>query len=246
MRLLPKREIDQAKAKERKQEIDTGLTLAHKVDELREARVTEEENFKKWRENTFAKIQEEINGYLEVKENLRIQTEKAEAYRKELIKPLDEEWLKVNSAKAEIQKNQALIQKSKESLKEQSQKLKEDTAKVSDIISRVKRLEAKAEKSKEEATSLKEIAQKEYEIARLERDQQAEAHEKAMTEIGQWEEQYQAGIKTNVILEKNLKEKEEEIIIREKDLVRQTEKVRTAWEEIKWNQQSKEEVQAPI
>lgn len=102
MKLLPKKEIDKQKADERKRLIDEGMALAKSVDKLRETRAIEEKNLREWRLDNVTRIQQEIESYLEVKENLRKETEAMEALRKKLIEPLDKEWEEINKIKQEL------------------------------------------------------------------------------------------------------------------------------------------------
>lgn len=66
MKLLSKIEINTLKSVERKKEIDEGVKLAKKVDTLREVASKEESNLRKFRIETLAIIQSEIN--LKIKE----------------------------------------------------------------------------------------------------------------------------------------------------------------------------------
>lgn len=103
MKVLPQqKDILKAKADERKKEIDEGVALAARIDKLREMKVNEEQALFQWRETTIKTIQKEIDDYITVKENLRIQTEEAEVRRKALIEPLDKEWEEINKIKAEL------------------------------------------------------------------------------------------------------------------------------------------------
>lgn len=106
--LLPKKvDIDREKKLELKKEIDSGVALAQRIDKLRETKANEERALFVWRENTLKKIQKEIDDYLTVKENLRIQTEEAEVQRKRLIEPLDKEWEEINLKKKELEEKES-------------------------------------------------------------------------------------------------------------------------------------------
>lgn len=221
MKLLPRQEINKAKAQERKLEIDSGLALARRVDSLREAQVTEEANLKKYRETAFAQVQYEIGQFVETKENLEKQCNEARELRSELLKPLDEEWLKIHIASQEIERNKLLVHKSKESLKEQTEKIKTTLSKVSDIATRTKQKEDEADKAKKEAVGLKDLAQHEYEKARSQTETQSIHIAEVNARLSEREKEYKVGIQTNELKARMLEEKESELITREQELARQ-------------------------
>jgi hypothetical protein len=92
IRLLTKAEIDRAKADQRKKEVDEGLKLARRVDNLREVAAEEEASLSKFRKETVAKIHEELST-LEAKKSILVgEIGQLKKERKELLKPLHEEW----------------------------------------------------------------------------------------------------------------------------------------------------------
>lgn len=236
MKLLPRKiDIDKVKAQERKQEIDSGIALAKSVDKLRETKLLEAKQLKEWREANLKVVQQEIDSYIEVRDNLKKQTEEAEVYRKKLIEPLDKEWAEVNQTKAQLIKEKHEIYLSGEQLKEKEIKVEQERQKVSQIVSRVTQNEKDTIKAKEETTSLKELAHKEYEMAREEHDKQTDRHERALSAIAQQEKEYEVATKTIEIREKEVREKESELIIREQHLASQQAQLRVAREVIKQN-----------
>lgn len=233
MKILPKKQdIDKAKNDERKKEIDEGVSLATRIDKLREMKVYEENQLGLWRANTIRAIRTEIDDYITVRENLRIQTEEAEVYRKKLIIPLDKEWEEVNQAKQEIENDRESLKKYEVSLKAEIIEIKKEKEKISEIISKAKKNEEDTEKAKGETIALREMAQREYEIARSEHETQTELHEKELSRLHGLQNEYEIGINTNKIKEKMLEEKESEIIIREKHITIQQQQMKIIWEEI--------------
>lgn len=105
MRLLPRREIDKAKASDRQREVDEGVKLAEKVDTLREIRSKEEVGLEKWRVETLKGIQEQISSLSKERNALE---DKVKAKRDELFSlsaPLDRAWkFYVTSERAEIER----------------------------------------------------------------------------------------------------------------------------------------------
>jgi hypothetical protein len=222
MKLLPKKtDIDKAKADERKREIDEGITLARKVDTLRELKSNEERNLLEYRATALKEIQKEIDSRIEIRNSLDDEIVKKQEIRKQLIKPLDEEWKEIKEAKDGIKEEKESIFISREQLKQDQHKLEEDRTKLSDLIIKAKDNEGKTEKLKSEVISLKDIAQKEYEKAKSEHDSQTETHQIEMSKVLQLQKEYENGILINKLDKKKLEEKESDLIIREKDLIRQ-------------------------
>lgn len=236
MKLLPKQQVVDIIQKQKVQDAKEGLALAKKVDFLRDLKSREEQNLKEWRDANIQKVQQEIDSYIEVKNNLRIVTEKAESYSRELMKPLDKEWADLKAAKAEMEKQQAEFNSLKDLLEVERQNVFEEKLKISKIVSQVTQNEKETRKSKEESAGLRDMAQREYEIARGEHSDQTNLHEKAMSKVRELQETYQNGLNIIEREEKEVKEKEEELIIREEHLAQQQANMRTAWEVIKQKQ----------
>ncbi len=131
IRLLPKSEIDRAKALDRQREIDEGKKLATRVDGLRQTHAKEEAELQSFRSKTLAQIQLEINGEIERLENAK---RKVKEKRDELLSlsgPLDKAWLYyVTSEKKQIAEMKSSIEQKSAQLQaklEQQALLKKDT-----------------------------------------------------------------------------------------------------------------------
>lgn len=89
MNLLPKKEIDLLKSSEKKIEIDQGIRLARKIDLLRETAAQEEDNLRKFRDETLKVIKAEIDGLLRrkkiVEDEITLLENKKEDIKKELL-----------------------------------------------------------------------------------------------------------------------------------------------------------------
>lgn len=234
MKLLPqKKDIDSAKAQERKQEIDSGLSLAKSVDKLREQLALEKKNLFEWRTANIASVQQEIDSYIETKEKFRIEIEKQEEYRKKLIEPLDKEWAEINRVKVELGNKSNEIFIANEQLKILEKEIENEKKKVSEIVSRVTQNEKDTIKAKEESVSLRDMAQHEYEIAKGERNQQTETFEKSLSDLAQQKKEYEVALSIIQIRENEVKEKESDIIKREQHLEMQQRTLRVAKEALK-------------
>lgn len=159
MKILPKKELVTLKQKEQEQLVRTGAKIATDVDKLREMKVIEEENLKKFRETALSEIQAEINRKAQETTALdsQIATRKKELER--LFAPLDEQFARY-------------VRDTRHSFEEESARLLEKAADL-DLKDRENRI------IKEELT-LKAHAQQQQrvEIAQL-REAAEQKHEKA-------------------------------------------------------------------
>ncbi len=232
MRLLDKKQVNQEIQNQKGQQMREGIALAQKVDTLRETKALEEKRLKEWRDKAIKTIQQEIDDYITVRDNLQNQTEEAEVYRKKLIEPLDKEWEEINAEKALIIKEKETIRISKLSIIEQTGKVKIDLKKVSDVIARLKTKENETEKIQKHTVSLHEMAKEDRELARRERIAQTESHENKMLGLSQKEKEYEVALTTIQIRENAAKEKELELITRENHLATQQRTLKIAYDEI--------------
>ncbi len=87
--ILPKKtDINKAKAQERKAQIDEGLVLARRVDELRRMRLDMEKNFEIWRQGTSKAIQKELDVLTEERDDMARQVIEARKTRDIMLVPL--------------------------------------------------------------------------------------------------------------------------------------------------------------
>jgi methyl-accepting chemotaxis protein len=107
MRLLTKSEVDQAKARDRNREVQEGIKLARKVDDLRALLPQEEAALEKWRTETIAAIQAELKPAQEELATTLAAVKVARNELEELRKPLDEEWEQCRKTSDEVEKMHA-------------------------------------------------------------------------------------------------------------------------------------------
>lgn len=142
MRLLKKQEIASLKAKEQAREIQEGVKIASKVDSLRELQATTEQNLEKYRRETLASVQKDIDIAIdrrdEIKKEILVLQDKLDAMlpgmettRKELKKK--EEYLEKTSLD---------IERRKEELSLAELDILEAKKEAKDTLARVKTLES--------------------------------------------------------------------------------------------------------
>lgn len=219
--ILPKKiDIDKAKSQEKKMQVDEGLILARRVDELRSMRVQMEKNFEVWRVGTSKTIQDDIDGLLAYRDGIYVEIVKAKKDRDELMKPLDEEWARVNKEGEGLIKDKNELFLDTERLKIKEVVLEKEKTKISEAIKKAKQNEKDTEKAKQSATSLNELAQGKYEEASRERDEQSERYESKIKEVNQREKEYEIALQTITVKERGIEEKEAELLERENTLAR--------------------------
>lgn len=93
MRLHNQKEISQEKLKQNSREIEHGLALAKKVDELRAKKAKEEIDVEKWRSETLRHSEEQIREATARRDQILTEAKEAEERRLKAQAPLDKEWV---------------------------------------------------------------------------------------------------------------------------------------------------------
>ncbi len=104
MKLLTKSDIDKAKANQQKKDVDEGLKLARRIDNLREVAVQEEANLEKFRKTKVASLSAEITQLEAIKDSFTGEISQLKRERRALMKPLEAEWAEIHKEKASIRK----------------------------------------------------------------------------------------------------------------------------------------------
>ncbi len=219
--ILPKQiDINKAKTQERKAQIDEGLVLAKRVDELRQMRLQLENNFENWRRETSKAIQVEIDTLVAERDDMAKQVIEARRVRDDLLKPLNEEWAIVNKEKQLIVDAKNEIFLDQERLDAESIRVKLEAGKISKNLVKLSVLIDETESYKQEALSLKEQAEEIYKVAYESREKQNNDHERLMAEATKMKREYEVGLSVIEIREKQVEERDSELSIRENDLTR--------------------------
>jgi len=233
MKLLQKSTIINQKNAERKKEIDEGLALARRIDALRETSAKEETNLLTYRATALKVVQDEIDNLTIQADELKQQIKRDTEARKELIKPLDKEWEQIYEEKLQIDKDSNANILLVLQLKEEEQQLEQKKSEISQISARTTKKEQEIDKLKEEINSLKELAQREYELANEERIEKNNFYDNQITKAIGLQKEYESALTIIKIRENEVKEKESNIIIREKHLASQQKILQIARQQIK-------------
>ena len=194
MRLLPKKEVSIEASKQKKLLIDEGLKLATTVDALRETKVKEEGNLNRFRTETIASVQHDIDLAIAKRNVLQVEIAELEKEREIQQLPFDDEWEKIRLTYIKYADQIGTLESAKETIAKQ---LGENTLKAEELareegrIVEMKRLteenlfhsEDDLQNARAEAERVKSLAQSVL--------QSAEAREKLVI---QREKEYQATV----------------------------------------------------
>lgn len=212
MKLLDKQEVVQLKSFERKQELNEAIKLAKQVDRLRDLVGKEQSNFIKFRDETIKSIKNEIESCNAQKCSLYEEIKALEKRRKELLKPLDEEWVKVKVQKQHLDTLTSSIYNQQSSLNQKEIEINNQLKTINLKVNRVEELE----KSKI----------KELEDIKLKSNELEKSIKKHLSDIDSFEKQKQDTLKEFLLKENDLKYKQVDLDNKDKYLTRRDEEIR--------------------
>lgn len=221
-RLLPRKEIDGIKARERQAEIAEGTKLAKRVDVLRELQAKEEAGLTKWRNETLAAMEAEILKKAQEKDKIEVELRDKRQELTELFLPLkrekerlekEKESLNVSLIEVELQKanldevlqmNKALEEQNKKELQKRASERQENERVLEEAQEELKEADEMLVAAKEEAARTRENAK----VIRLRADKKENA-------VAQWEKELI--LKSNILAakEEELERRELEVIVKE-------------------------------
>lgn len=111
MKLQDKKTISSEKSIERKHEVEEGIKLAKSIDSLRETLAKEQENLRKFRDESLKSIKSEIGLLQDEKKEIADQVAQLKEERLKAQAPIDltNEWNKVESLKQELQQRETNV-----------------------------------------------------------------------------------------------------------------------------------------
>lgn len=215
MKLLPKSEIIKKQNDARKMQIDEGQRIARKIDILRETLANEELSLEKFRKETVTLIHKEVSEERAILNSLKKEIEDLSIIKKELQKPLDEEWEKVKEAMIEIEKHKEAINVSWNDILKREQEIKETSKKTAQTLANTLRLEERTKDELTEAHSKNIEAEKALKLSK---------EKLAKTEV--YIETTESEIRDR---EKELASREKDCTIRETKLLKQQSELEKGW-----------------
>lgn len=190
MNLLPKKQLNVQIARERKAQIDEGISLATKIDKLRETLNNLELQQRQFLDGMQSELHNRTHSLIERIAEMEKDIVELENKRQELLKPLASEWTQVNMKSAEIDSIKAVLDKNLLKIAQKEEKMTLLGTEIKNRLSRIKIREReldkvydKAEQSGLETEQIKqEIAsQKESQASYFEREKKKiESREQAV------------------------------------------------------------------
>lgn len=233
MKLLPKSEIDRLKAVEKKAEIDEGLKLARKIDNLREVRAAEEAALETFRRETLTNINEEISQKVTERDTLKAEVTGLEKRKKEAQEPLDNEWVKVSDTKAELDRRgegldarESILQSRETELNARERFITKVNLTASGREERAIELLKEAEQNKKDTKLALEEAQKTKEVAEAHRKEVEESLVKREQAVSSREEGVKLKEEAADAREVELNKRETQIADREATLERTLKRIK--------------------
>lgn len=156
-----------------------------------------------------------------------------EIKRLELLKPLDEEWAKVNESMESVVNLRTELLAKEFLLNERENQIKKIENEILKLAEQTRYKEGEAEKARNDILSLKDLAQKEYEMAETNRISSDKEIERKLSELQSKIATYENGIENNQTKEKDLEEREKQLLLDKKHLESQQAFMRIANEKIK-------------
>lgn len=211
MKLMPKSDLQAAKAAQRRQDIDAGVKLAKRVDATRETLAIEEKKLEEFRVRKVKEIDAEIQPLTTERDLLKSEVSELKSERKRLLIPLDKEWAEVREAKLQAEQDIANAQSLFATAQEADRQAKVAVRKAGDTLSRALTKEERVRASLASAASAEKEAK-----SRLRKAQQVEAKAIKLAEDGELEfasrdNAYALKERGLILREANLKEGEAEL-----------------------------------
>lgn len=123
MKLLGKPEVNVLKAQERRKEVEEGVKLAKRVDNLREKIATDLSDFVKFKNASLNKLKEDLMVLQEEKDTLLRELPILRLEKADLRRPLDREWEELSRSKVNLAKEWTSLREFESDLTEKEQQI---------------------------------------------------------------------------------------------------------------------------
>lgn len=219
MRLPSKIEVNNAVATQRKRDIDEGLSLARKVDALRQTLSSLEQQHEQFIAGMEGELKKRTDFLISEVANLERDIADLEERKKQLQIPLDDEWAKVNARVKEIEVSAHKLKTLEEKLNQRELVQDERDRKSKEVLVRVKTRDRASIQAYEQAENTKNEADKiKTEISTKREIKEVEYAEK--------DKEYAIKEQSLVSYKFTLEKREEQVEMREQEV--KEEKIRLA------------------
>ena len=137
MRLLPKQEIQVKKAQEKRVEVDEGLKLARRVDNLREIVAQEEASLASFRSSTLKNIAAEVKKAEDERVSVVAEVEKLRSELEQGTKALDQRKIELDTYQESLEKLEITLTQRVSALKTLASKIKERSKETNEYHNRI-------------------------------------------------------------------------------------------------------------
>ncbi len=209
------KDINKAKAQERKIEIDNGVALASQIDSLRATFAQERVAHENWKKSSIEALNQEIQGLQDGIDAKKREITQLDEQRRKLIEPLDLEWMKINAVKEILSREKEELVFKEENLQINVESLEQEELVVADTLKRAKQNEEKTQQNLRESEKLRQTAQKESQDTKVYRQGQEDYYQARNKDLEETIKTYEVALKTIEIREQTVKDKELELLERE-------------------------------
>lgn len=143
-KLLDKKIVSAEVASQTKRQIDAGISIAKKVDAVRETLQEEEQNLETFRTFTLRQVQTEIDASIKERDNVKDEIVVLERNKQIASIPLDVEWKKVHEENAKLLKDRIIADEKSFNLKEREQEIERAEQEIENDKGRAKSLKQRA------------------------------------------------------------------------------------------------------
>jgi len=234
MPILPKKiDLDAARAKEMKSQIDDGLALAQRVDLLRKTVQDEEKRLKDFRENSVSTILTEIEELKIKKADIVGEIETLERIQNSLLLPDVAKVKETINKLVDIGVDKKNLYLSGETIKQREEEVLKKEVKIKQIEETIKAKELEIDELREKTLRAKKLAEKEQQDIHNDGLMQLDVYEKELNKVKELEQTYKSALAIIDIREKEVNEKVSDIIIREQHIASQQLALEIAMREVK-------------
>lgn len=233
MKLQPKKTVAVQVATERRQQIDEGVSIAKKVDALRENFAQLQFQQRKFVESSRLELERQTSGLTEEIASKRRELLELAEEKKLLLAPLDEAWRDVKEKRKEVQKRLTQIAQKEKGLAVSISKAEADRQEAKSALSNIKVRERELAKAYTEADSLRAEAEATNAEAKSNKEKSVEKLEQKWEELEKIQAKNQFDAEANLnqkalldLIEKELNDKDRAVNDKYQTLLRTQERIK--------------------
>lgn len=225
MKLLSKQDIDLAKARERKMEIDEGKKLAERVDTLRRVLPAEMARLEEFRDKTVAAVKADIEQILERKNRLSKEADAEEERRARAMEPLTERERELDRREEAIKAGEAENKKQADQVTADRIALLGEESRLQARIEDIGKRDAESKCMNDEAQITSKNARKALREAAFERDTAKKEREQSIDELKRREAAVAVREREAALKDESFARRERDLSLRSRAIIDREEEV---------------------